>query len=89
VLAASSTKGATGHMLGAAGADRNGHLLPRRVGSRRSLRPPLNLDNPDPELRPQLRAHTPAGTEDRRSSPTTPSASAGHNAILIGKRFQG
>jgi 3-oxoacyl-[acyl-carrier-protein] synthase II len=85
-LAASATKSMTGHMLGAAGAIEMA-LCCKAVESQ--VAPPtINLDNPDPEADLNLVAHTP---QERKIDVFANNSFGfgGHNAIVVGRRFQG
>jgi 3-oxoacyl-[acyl-carrier-protein] synthase II len=86
VLAASSTKGATGHMLGAAGAIEMAICC--KAVEAQIAPPTLNLDNPDPGCDLNFVPHTP---QERKIDVFTNNSFGfgGHNAILIGKRFKG
>jgi len=85
-LAVSSTKGATGHMLGAAGAT---ELVLCVKAIQTSVIPPtINLEKPDPECDLDYVPHTP------RETPVNAIVNnsfgfGGHNATVIAKKFQG
>ena len=86
VLAASSTKGATGHMLGAAGAIEMAICC--KAVEAQVAPPTLNLDNPDPTCDLNFVPHT---AQERKIDVFANNSFGfgGHNAILIGRRFTG
>ncbi len=85
-LAVSSTKGATGHMLGAAGGIES--VICCKAIEAQVAPPTLNLDNPDPNCTLNCVPHTP---QERRIDVFLNNSFGfgGHNSILIGRRFQG
>jgi len=85
-LAASGTKGATGHMLGAAGAIEMAICC--KAVEAQVAPPTINLDDPDPEADLDLVAHTP---QERKIDVFANNSFGfgGHNAIIIGRRFVG
>ena len=85
-LAASGTKGATGHMLGAAGAIEMAICC--KAVEAQVAPPTINLDNPDPEADLNFVPHTP---QERRIDVFANNSFGfgGHNAIIVGKRFTG
>ncbi len=85
-LAASSTKGATGHMLGAAGGIES--VICCKAIQTQIAPPTINLDNPSPECDLDFVPNTPR--EMRINTFLNNSFGfGGHNAILVGRRFQG
>lgn len=86
VLAVSSTKGATGHMLGAAGGIES--VICCKAIEAQVVPPTLNLDNPDPNCTLNCVPHTP---QERRIDVFLNNSFGfgGHNSILIGRRFRG
>ncbi len=85
-LSVSSTKGATGHMLGAAGGIES--VICCKAIEAQVAPPTLNLDNPDPNCTLNCVPHTP---QERRIDVFLNNSFGfgGHNSILIGRRFQG
>lgn len=85
-LAASSTKGATGHMLGAAGAVET--IICCKAIEHQIAPPTINLENPDPECDldyvPNVARPMKIDTFANNSF-----GFGGHNAIVIGRRFTG
>ena len=85
-LAVSSTKGATGHMLGAAGGIES--VICCKAMQDQVIPPTINLENPDPRCDLDLVPHTPR--EGRIDVFLNNSFGfGGHNSIIIGKRFVG
>ncbi|MSU34631.1 MAG: beta-ketoacyl-[acyl-carrier-protein] synthase II [Pedosphaera sp.] len=85
-LAISSTKGATGHMLGAAGGIET--VLCCKAIESQVLPPTINLDNPDPECDLDYIPHT--AREQRFNTFMNNSFGfGGHNAVVVGRRFTG
>jgi len=85
-LAASSTKGATGHMLGAAGGIES--VICCKAIQTQIAPPTINLENPSPECDLDFIPNTPR--EMRIDAFLNNSFGfGGHNAILVGRRFQG
>ena len=84
-LAITSTKSATGHMLGAAGAV---ELIAAVLVCNNNLIPPnINLDNPDPECDlDYVRGEARAKQIDIAASESL--GFGGHNAVLIIKKFK-
>lgn len=85
-LAASSTKGATGHMLGAAGAIEMAICC--KAVEFQVAPPTINLDNPDAECDLNFVANT---AQERKIDifANNSFGFGGHNAIIIGRRFNG
>jgi 3-oxoacyl-[acyl-carrier-protein] synthase II len=85
-LAASSTKGATGHMLGAAGAIEMAICC--KAVEAQVAPPTINLDNPDAECDLNFVANT---AQERKIDifANNSFGFGGHNAIIIGRRFNG
>lgn len=85
-LAASSTKGATGHMLGAAGAIET--IICCKALEAQVAPPTINLENPDPECDLD---YVPNTSRELRIDTFANNSFGfgGHNAILIGRRFVG
>jgi 3-oxoacyl-[acyl-carrier-protein] synthase II len=85
-LAVSSTKGATGHMLGAAGGIES--VLCCKAMEAQVAPPTVNLDNVDPACPLNCVPHTP---QERKIDVFLNNSFGfgGHNAIIIGRRFQG
>ena len=85
-LAVSSTKGATGHMLGAAGAIEM--ALCAKVLQNQIVPPTINLENPDPECDLDYVPHT--AREMRVDAIVNNSFGfGGHNACTVAKKFVG
>ncbi|MBA4149057.1 MAG: beta-ketoacyl-ACP synthase II [Verrucomicrobia bacterium] len=85
-LAVSSTKGATGHMLGAAGAVET--VLCAKAIEQQVAPPTINLDNPDPQCDLDYVPHT--AREMKIDAIVNNSFGfGGHNATVIAKRFVG
>lgn len=83
-LVVSSTKGATGHMLGAAGAV---ELIACVKAIETGIVPPtINLDNPDPECDLDYVPHT-AREMKVRAAINNSFGFGGHNATTVVKRF--
>jgi 3-oxoacyl-[acyl-carrier-protein] synthase II len=85
-LAISSTKGATGHMLGAAGGIES--LLCCKALEAQIAPPTINLENPDPQCDLDYIPHTPRPMRIDAFLNNS-FGFGGHNAIVIGKRFVG
>ena len=85
-LAVSSTKGATGHMLGAAGGIES--VICCKAVEAQVAPPTLNLDNPDPACTLNFVPNTP---QERLIDVFLNDSFGfgGHNAVLIGRRFRG
>ncbi|MBN8246100.1 MAG: beta-ketoacyl-[acyl-carrier-protein] synthase II, partial [Verrucomicrobia bacterium] len=85
-LAASATKGATGHMLGAAGAIEMAICC--KAVEAQVAPPTINLENPDAECDLNFVAIT---AQERRIDAFANNSFGfgGHNAIVIGRRFRG
>ncbi|HAV64443.1 MAG TPA: beta-ketoacyl-[acyl-carrier-protein] synthase II [Verrucomicrobiales bacterium] len=85
-LAVSSTKGATGHMLGAAGAIET--LICIKAMEQGVLPPTINLENPDPECDLD---YVPNQAREKRINTFVNNSFGfgGHNATVIGRRFEG
>ena len=85
-LAVSSTKGATGHLLGAAGATEM--ALCAKALQMQIAPPTLNLDNPDPQCDLDYVPHT-ARAMKIEAIANNSFGFGGHNATVIAKRFVG
>ncbi len=85
-LAVSSTKGATGHLLGAAGAAEM--ALCAKALQLQIAPPTLNLDNPDPQCDLDYVPHT-ARAMKIEAIANNSFGFGGHNATIIAKRFVG
>ena len=85
-LAVSSTKGATGHMLGAAGAIEA--IICAKTMEHGIIPPTLNLDNPDPKCDLDYVPHT-AREQQITSFVNNSFGFGGHNATVIGQQFNG
>ena len=85
-LAVSSTKGATGHLLGAAGAAEM--ALCAKALQMQIAPPTLNLDNPDPQCDLDYVPHT-AREMKTEAIANNSFGFGGHNATVIAKRFVG
>ena len=85
-LAVSSTKGATGHLLGAAGAAEM--ALCAKALQTQIAPPTLNLDNPDPQCDLDYIPHT-AREMKIEAIANNSFGFGGHNATVIAKRFVG
>jgi 3-oxoacyl-[acyl-carrier-protein] synthase II len=85
-LAVSSTKGATGHMLGAAGGIES--IICCKAVEAQVAPPTINLENPDPACTLNCVPNIP---QERKIDVFLNDSFGfgGHNAILIGRRFQG
>ncbi len=85
-LAASSTKGAVGHMLGAAGAIET--IICCKALEHQIAPPTINLENPDPECDLDYIANV-ARPMKIDTFANNSFGFGGHNAIVIGRRFTG
>jgi 3-oxoacyl-[acyl-carrier-protein] synthase II len=85
-LAVSSTKGATGHMLGAAGAIET--IICAKAMEKGVLPPTINLDNPDPKCDLDYIPRT-AREKQINTFVNNSFGFGGHNATVIGRRFEG
>ena len=85
-LAVSSTKGATGHMLGAAGAVEM--ALCAKAIQTNIVPPTINLDNPDPQCDLDYIPHT-AREMKVNAIVNNSFGFGGHNASLVAKKFVG
>ena len=85
-LAVSSTKGATGHMLGAAGAVEM--AICAKAIETQTAPPTINLDNPDPECDLDYVPHT-ARQMTINAIVNNSFGFGGHNASLIARKFTG
>lgn len=85
-FAASSTKGATGHMLGAAGGIET--LLCCKAIEAQIAPPTINLDNPSPDCDLDFIPHTPRPMKIDVFLNNS-FGFGGHNAIIVGRRFNG
>ncbi len=83
-LAVSSTKGATGHMLGAAGAVEMAICV--KVLQHQILPPTINLDNPDPLCDLDYVPHTPREAKVEAIINNS-FGFGGHNACAVAKKF--
>ena len=85
-LVVSSTKGATGHMLGAAGAVEMALCIQALL---EQVAPPtINLDTPDPECDLDYVPNTPRPMA-MRAFVNNSFGFGGHNACIVGSRFDG
>jgi 3-oxoacyl-[acyl-carrier-protein] synthase II len=85
-LAVSSTKGATGHMLGAAGAVEL--AICAKTIQKQAVPPTINLDNPDPQCDLDYVPHT-AREMKVEAVVNNSFGFGGHNATTIVKKFTG
>lgn len=85
-LAVSSTKGATGHMLGAAGGVET--AICAKAMETEIAPPTLNLDNPDPQCDLDYVPHT-ARPMPIQAIVNNSFGFGGHNASIVLKRFNG
>lgn len=85
-LAVSSTKGATGHMLGAAGAVEL--AICAKVIEKQAVPPTINLDNPDPQCDLDYVPHT-ARQMKVNAIVNNSFGFGGHNATTLVKKFEG
>ncbi|MHC1768138.1 MAG: beta-ketoacyl-ACP synthase II [Verrucomicrobiia bacterium] len=85
-LAVSSTKGATGHMLGAAGAVEM--AICAKAIQENTVPPTINLDNPDPECDLDCVPKT-AREMTVNAIVNNSFGFGGHNASVIAKKFKG
>jgi 3-oxoacyl-[acyl-carrier-protein] synthase II len=85
-LAVSSTKGATGHMLGAAGAAEM--AICAKAIETDIVPPTINLDNPDPECDLDYVPHT-ARQMKVNAVVNNSFGFGGHNASIIARKFTG
>jgi 3-oxoacyl-[acyl-carrier-protein] synthase II len=85
-LAVSSTKGATGHMLGAAGAVEMAICV--KAIEQQVVPPTINLDHPDPECDLDYVPHTPRPMRIRAVINNS-FGFGGHNACLVATKFTG
>lgn len=85
-LAVSSTKGATGHMLGAAGAVEM--AVCAKAIQTDSVPPTINLDNPDPECDLDYVPHT-ARQVKVEAIVNNSFGFGGHNACIVARKFKG
>ena len=85
-LAVSSTKGATGHMLGAAGAVELAVCV--KAIEKQIVPPTINLDNPDPECDLDYVPHT-AREMKVEAALNNSFGFGGHNACTVARRFVG
>lgn len=85
-LAVSSTKGATGHLLGAAGAAEM--ALCAKALQMQIAPPTLNLDNPDPQCDLDYVPHT-AREMKIEAIANNSFGFGGHNATIVARRFVG
>ncbi len=85
-LAVSSTKGATGHMLGAAGAVEM--VICAKAIQTGAVPPTINLDDPDPECDLDYVPHT-AREMPVHAIVNNSFGFGGHNASLVARRFTG
>ncbi len=85
-LAVSSTKGATGHMLGAAGAVEMAVCC--KAIETDNVPPTINLDNPDPQCDLDYVPHT-ARQMKVEAIVNNSFGFGGHNATLIARKFRG
>jgi 3-oxoacyl-[acyl-carrier-protein] synthase II len=85
-MAISSTKGATGHMLGAAGGIES--VICCKAIEHQTAPPTINLDNPDPECDLDYIPHTARETKIDVFVNNS-FGFGGHNSIIVGRRFTG
>jgi len=85
-LAVSSTKGATGHMLGAAGATEL--VISIKALQHDAVPPTINLDKPDPECDLDYVPHT-AREMKVEAIVNNSFGFGGHNATVVARKFQG
>lgn len=85
-LAVSSTKGATGHMLGAAGAVEMAVCV--KALQTGVIPPTLNLDEPDPQCDLDYVPHT-AREREVKAIVNNSFGFGGHNACVVAKKFVG
>ena len=85
-VAVSSTKGATGHMLGAAGAVEMAICV--KAIEQQVVPPTLNLDNPDPQCDLDYVPHTARATRVNAIINNS-FGFGGHNACLVARKFTG
>jgi 3-oxoacyl-[acyl-carrier-protein] synthase II len=85
-LAVSSTKGATGHMLGAAGAVETAICV--KALQNDIVPPTINLDNPDPQCDLDYVPHQ-ARELKVEAFVNNSFGFGGHNATVIGRKFRG
>lgn len=85
-LAVSSTKGATGHMLGAAGAVEMAVCI--KALQTGVVPPTLNLDEPDPQCDLDYVPHT-AQEREVKATVNNSFGFGGHNACIVAKKFVG
>ena len=85
-LAVSSTKGATGHMLGATGAVEMAICV--KAIEAQVVPPTINLEKPDPECDLDYVPHT-AREMKVRAVVNNSFGFGGHNASLVAKKFEG
>ncbi|HSH15266.1 MAG TPA: beta-ketoacyl-ACP synthase II, partial [Verrucomicrobiae bacterium] len=85
-VAVSSTKGATGHMLGAAGAIET--VICAKTIEKNILPPTINLDHPDPKCDLD---YVPLTAREQKINTFVNNSFGfgGHNATVIGRRFKG
>lgn len=83
-LVVSSTKGATGHLLGAAGAVET--IICVQALQHNMAPPTINLENPDPECDLDYAANAPRSMQID-AFVNNSFGFGGHNASIIGKRF--
>ena len=85
-VAISSTKGATGHMLGAAGAVEMAICV--KAIEQQAVPPTINLDRPDPECDLDYVPHT-AREMKINATINNSFGFGGHNACLVARKFVG
>ncbi len=86
-IAISSTKGSTGHCLGAAGAVEATFAI--LAVNRGVLPPTINYEDPDPECDLDYIPNEPREAPDARVAVSNSFGFGGHNACIVVRRFEG